>query len=96
MTEPLELTVRAKAAGIALTLEACISPAALRCASGAPESAPAFSGTSDDIHEVDLQRLLNSMQQTLVRALQELQGNLVEQALEFLREQVEARRGGGA
>jgi hypothetical protein len=96
MTDPLELAVRAKAAGIALTLEACISPAALRCAASSPESAPAFSSTSDDMPEVDLQRLLNSMQQMLVRALQELQGNLVDQALEFLREQIEARRGSGA
>ncbi|MCY1440737.1 hypothetical protein D9M71_570220 [compost metagenome] len=48
MTEPLELTVRAKAAGIVLTLEACIAPAALRDAAGASEAAPALAGTSDE------------------------------------------------
>lgn len=96
MTDPLELAVRAKAAGIALTLEASISPAALRRVSSASAADPAFAGTADDMPEVDLQRLLDSMQQMLVRALQELQGNLAEQALEFLREQIEARRGSGA
>ena len=91
MTDPLELAVRARAAGIALTLEACISPAALRCASSSPESAPAFSGIPDDMPEVDLQRLLNAMQQALVRALEGLQVSLAEQAVEILQEQVRSK-----
>lgn len=91
MTDPLELAVRAKAAGIALTLEACISSAALRGAASSPESAPAFSCIPDDMPEVDLQRLLSAMQQALVRALEELQVSLAEQAVEFLREQVRSK-----
>ena len=93
MTDQLELAVRAKAAGIALTLEACISSAALRCVAAATGSGTESSDTSDGIHSVDLQRLLGSMQQMLVRALEELQRNLAEQALEILRDQVEARHG---
>lgn len=91
MTDPLELAVRARAAGIALTLEASISPALLRCASSFPESAPALSGIPDDMPEVDLQRLLNAMQQALVRALEALQVCLAEQAVEILQEQVRSK-----
>ncbi|MDN6872926.1 hypothetical protein QO209_10760 [Pseudomonas citronellolis] len=90
--EPMRFTLGLEVAGITLDLTVRISSEGFQSYVSAPAPAESIENTTTGTLVFDPQPLMHAVQQMLVQGLESLRGNLAEQALAILGNQIDEQR----